>query len=57
MPVLPCCAMDEDAVLRRKFKGIHGVVVRLDSSNEKTFVKILSEAGAAIASPAKRIGL
>jgi|GEM_PF-4505698 hypothetical protein len=49
--------MDEDAVLRRKFKGIHGVVVRLDSSNEKTFVKILSEAGAAIASPAKRIGL
>lgn len=52
MSVLPSCAMDEDAVLRRKFKGIHGVVVRLDSSNEKTFIKILTEAGEAIASPA-----
>lgn len=52
IPVLPSCAMDEDAVLRRKFKGIQGVVIRLDSSDEKTFIKILTEAGAAIASPA-----
>lgn len=52
VPVLPSCAVDEDAMLRRKFKGIHGVVVRLDSSNEKTFIKILTETGAAIASPA-----
>ena len=49
---LSACAMDEETVLKSKFKGINGVVLRLDSSGEKRYIKITNEFDVRIAAPA-----